>query len=103
MNPEPHPHFFLNFTFLRVRACSVADPHHLDADPDPSCLFDPDPAPACHFDADPDPTFHFDADPESFLQIKAQNLEKVFKQAHIILLACHLEIDADPDAGSLSL
>jgi hypothetical protein len=32
---------------------SVADPHHLDADPDP----------ACHFDADPDPdtTFYFDA------------------------------------------
>jgi hypothetical protein len=30
----------------------VADPHHIDADPDPD--------PACHFDADPDPTFHFD-------------------------------------------
>ncbi len=27
---------------------SVADPHHLDADPDPD--------PASHFDADPDPT-----------------------------------------------
>jgi hypothetical protein len=53
---------------------SVADPHHLDADPDPD--------PTCHFDADPDllvtlmriqiriqlntadpdPTFQFDAD-----------------------------------------
>jgi hypothetical protein len=31
---------------------SVADPHHLDANPDPD--------PASHFDADPDPTFHFD-------------------------------------------
>jgi hypothetical protein len=27
--------------------CSLADPHHIDADPDP----------AFHFDADPDPTF----------------------------------------------
>jgi hypothetical protein len=32
---------------------SGADPHSLDADPDP----------AFHLDADPDPTFHFDADP----------------------------------------
>jgi hypothetical protein len=69
MNPEPHPHFFLNFTHLQVRACSVADPHHLDTDPDPACLFDSDPATACYFDADPDPCF----------QIKAQNLEKVLK------------------------
>jgi len=37
---------------------SVADPHHLDADPDPD--------PACHFDTDPDPdpAFHFEADPD---------------------------------------
>jgi hypothetical protein len=52
---------------------SVADPHHLDADPDP----------ASHFDADPDtdPTFHFNADPDPApgFQIKAQNLEKVLK------------------------
>jgi hypothetical protein len=63
--------------------CSVADPHLLDADPDPTCHFDADLDPACHFDADPDPdhTFHFDADPDldpdpSF-QMKAQNLEKM--------------------------
>jgi hypothetical protein len=44
---------------------SVADPHHIDMDPD----------------ADPDPTFHFDAapDPDPIFQIKAQNLEKVLK------------------------
>jgi hypothetical protein len=48
MNPKPHSHFFLNFTYLRerARACSVADPHHLYADSDPACLSDPDPAPA---------------------------------------------------------
>ncbi len=34
--------------------CSVADPHHDDADPDP----------AFHFYADLDPTFQFDADPD---------------------------------------
>ncbi len=44
----------------------VADPHHIDADPDP----------AFHFDADPDPAFHFNADPDPSFQIKAQNLEK---------------------------
>jgi hypothetical protein len=67
---------------------SVADPHH----------FDPDPV--CHFDTDPDPdsTFHFDADPYPSFQIKAQNLEKVLKLAHIpYVLACHLQIDADAD------
>jgi hypothetical protein len=34
-----------------VVICSVADPHHSDADPDP----------ARHFDADPDPIFYFEA------------------------------------------
>ncbi len=48
---------------------SVADPHHLDADP------------VFHFDADPDPTFYFgaDPDPDPSFQIKSQNLEKVLK------------------------
>ncbi len=56
---------------------SVADPHHLDANPDPD--------PTSHFDTDPDPdpTFHFDAvpdpDPAPAFQIKGQNLEKVLK------------------------
>ncbi len=45
---------------------SVADPHHLDADPDA----------ARHFDADPDPPFNFDGDPDSSSPLKAQNLEK---------------------------
>jgi hypothetical protein len=49
--------FGLNFM------CSVADPYHFDADPDPY--------PACHFNPDPDPSS----------QIKAQNLE-VLKKAH---------------------
>jgi hypothetical protein len=59
--------FFLKISFLLTFFClfaSVADPHHVDADPDPACHFDPDPDqdPACHCDADPDPvsTFHFD-------------------------------------------
>jgi hypothetical protein len=47
---------------------SVADPHHVDAYPDP--------VPACNFDADLERTFHFDAqpDPDPSFQIKAQNL-----------------------------
>jgi hypothetical protein len=44
-----------------------------------SVVVDADPNPACHVDEDPDTTLHFDAYPDSSFQIKAQNLEKVFK------------------------
>jgi hypothetical protein len=49
---------------------SVANPHHINADPDPACHFNED--------ADPDPAFHFDAVPDldSSFQINAQNLKK---------------------------
>jgi hypothetical protein len=61
---------------------SVVDPHHFDADPDPTFHPVADP------DADPDPSF----------QMKAQILEKELKKAHIpYILACHLQIDSDPD------
>jgi hypothetical protein len=33
---------------------SIEDPHHFNADPDPSFIFN----------ADPDPTFHFNTDPD---------------------------------------
>jgi hypothetical protein len=48
-----------------VVACSVAVPHHVDADvdPDPACHLDADTDPSCHLDVDPDPACHFDADP----------------------------------------
>ncbi len=49
--------------------CSVADPHPLDRDSDPTC----------HSDADPDSDCHFDADPDLGFQIKVQTLEKVLK------------------------
>ncbi len=55
--------FLLRFSlfvfFQTLFLCSVADPHHVDADP--ACEFDPDPDPTFHFN--PDPTFHFDPDP----------------------------------------
>ncbi len=43
---------------------SVADPHHFDADPDPSFHVDADPDPTFHSDADPNPTSHFDVVPD---------------------------------------
>ncbi len=81
-------------------------PHNIDEDPDP------DLDPACYSDADSVTLmwvririwilpFPFDADPDldSSFQIKAYNLEKVLKMAHIpYILACHLQIDADPDS-----
>jgi hypothetical protein len=33
----------------------VADPHHVDADPDPSDHFDPNPDPTFYFNEDADP------------------------------------------------
>jgi hypothetical protein len=49
---------------------------------------------------DPDPTFHSDVDPDldpdpSF-QKKSQTIEKMLKYIPYIL-ACQLQIDADPD------
>jgi len=38
---------------------SVADPHHVDADPNPAFPFDADPDPTFPH-ADQDPTFQFD-------------------------------------------
>ncbi len=59
---------------LLIRASllnSVADPNHVDADPDI----------ACHLVADQHSTFYFYSDPDldPSLQIEAQNLEEVLK------------------------
>ncbi len=55
----------------------VADPHHLDADPDPAFHFDvdADPDPTFHSDADadPNPAFYFEADPDPDLDPASQN------------------------------
>jgi hypothetical protein len=53
-----------------------------------------------HFDAESGSYLSLDAnlDRNPSFQIKAQNLEKVLKVAHILfVLACHLQKDADPD------
>ncbi len=39
-----------------------ADPHHCNADPDPSFHFNPVPDPIFHFNAVPDPTFYINAE-----------------------------------------
>jgi hypothetical protein len=44
---------------LKSRAeSSVADPHRVDADPDPTYYFDPNPDPTFQFDEDADPAPH---------------------------------------------
>ncbi len=48
--------------FSTVAYVSVADPHHLNANPDPASHFDADPDPS------PDPTFHSDANPDPSFQ-----------------------------------
>jgi hypothetical protein len=64
---------------------SVADPHHHDADPDPTFHFNADPDPAFHLTADPDPTFHFDADPDTAFYFHADP-DQIF----------HVYADPDP-------
>ncbi len=87
---------------MRIRITDMDPTFNFDADPGPACHFDADQDTdsSFRFDADLDPTFRFDADPDldpSF-QMKAQNLEKMLKYAHIpYILPCHLQIDADPD------
>jgi hypothetical protein len=62
---------------------SVANPHHVDADPDSACHFDADPNPARHFDADPNPAYNFDANPDPAYHFVPDP-------------ACHLDEDPDP-------
>ncbi len=40
----------------------VADPHHINADPNPAFHDKSDPDPAVHYKSDPDPAVHFNAD-----------------------------------------
>jgi hypothetical protein len=49
---------------------SVADPHRVDAVPDPPFYFDAVPDPPFRFD-DPGPIFFFDADPDPTLSLDA--------------------------------
>jgi hypothetical protein len=37
-----------NLVFTGVQISSVADPHHVDGDPDPAFFFDADPNPVPH-------------------------------------------------------
>ncbi len=74
----------------KLLACplySVADPHHLDADPDTAFHFDPD------SDPDPEPTFHSDADPAMLydpLRLPAFHFDKYWDPDPA------LQNDADP-------
>jgi hypothetical protein len=48
--------------FPLTPSSSVAVPHNLDADPNPTFNFDADPNPTFYYDANSAPTFHFEAD-----------------------------------------
>ncbi len=61
---------------------SVADPHHVDADPDPAFHFDADADPDLTFlsFADPDPTFKFDPDPTTHF---SQDLDRLVRSLSV--------------------
>ncbi len=63
-----------------------ADPHNLNADPDPDFHFNVDPDPAFHFNVDPDPYFHFNVDPDPDFHFNVDP-DPDF----------HLNVDPDPD------
>ncbi len=86
---------------------SVADQHHVDADPDPAFHFDADPDPDIAFlsfaDPDPDPTFKFDPDPTTHF---SQDLDRPMLQNDPLRLPPFyfdavpdpvFHFDADPD------
>ncbi len=104
--------------WLERLTASVADPHHIDADPDlafhfdanpdPSFYYDsdPDPDPAFQLDADPDPTTHFSPD---FDTPMLQNNDPgggnpafhfVTEAVADTLPAFHCDADVDPDPVS---
>jgi hypothetical protein len=72
-----------------INTSSVVDPHHVDADPDPT--FHPDAGPEADPDFDflfdaypyPDPTFHPDADlgpdPDPSFKKKDRTVKKILK------------------------
>ncbi len=71
-----HPAFLYHWTkwslFLILFIWAVfSDPHHLDADLDPTFHFDADSDPDFHLYADPDLAFHFDADPDPAIYFHA--------------------------------
>ncbi len=72
------------------RTCSVVDPHHFDADPDPTYHFDAEP------DMDPDSWFLFDADPEFYLTHFFTRMQIRI----LILIWSWFLFDADADPGS---
>jgi hypothetical protein len=60
----------------------VLDPHHFDANSDPSFHIDADPEPTFHIDADADPTFNIDADPDTVSHQSYANLRLLVNRLH---------------------
>jgi hypothetical protein len=106
--------FWLHCCVMPCMYTSVADPHHIDADPDPTFHPNADPDPAFQFDADPDPTthflpdldppmlqndpqrlppFHFDADPDPASQNDADSCGSGSKSATLICTVCAMYTD----------
>jgi hypothetical protein len=84
---------------MRMLSISVADPHHLDADPVPAFQFDADvdPDPTFHSDADPDPIFQFDADSD-LATLFSQNLYPlVLQNDPLRLTPFHIHAAPDPE------
>jgi hypothetical protein len=75
---------------------SVADPHHFNADPDPSFRVDVDPDLTCHLNADPDPALNQrSANPNTGLQ--------TFQGSVLSLLCeCPWPSNVDPDPAFYS-
>ncbi len=80
-----------------VAYVSVADPHHLNADPDPASHFDADPDPTVHSDtgAGPDPTCRFDADPDPTTHFSPDLDPPMHQNGPLRLPPFHFDANAD--------
>ncbi len=71
-----------------VPCYSVAVPHNIDADPNPTFNFDADPNPTFYYDANSAPTFHFEGI-RILLLIKVM---QIFDHWHTDSLRLHFDI-----------
>jgi hypothetical protein len=95
--PLPTILAFHSFTSAIV-LCRVADPHHIDADPDPAFHFDGDQEPTFHSDAEPypNPAFQFDADPDPITHFCPDLDPPILQNSPLRLPPFHFDADPDP-------
>jgi hypothetical protein len=75
---------------------SVAEPDHVDANPDSAFHFDADPDLTFRFDEYPDPSFQFDTDPDPTNNFSPELYPPMLQNGPEKLPPCNFDADPDP-------